>query len=230
MRSHHLASVQVPLILLGGQTLDTTATLVMINNEVYPAYTVQENIIFSTKPTDRIIMVEQLSVEESISRKGSRPSAARTLFFNVYLILSSFCAIAGLVIASVSLHTANELMDFKSSHFTTDLERTFNSTVYAIANSGPTAPACENLAAESVTGQTSIPGQCVTVADSWNMWVTRLAQNCAPYAYAQENCSGVHRQTTNITFGVPNCVVAAGAGELDGADGNFFRSFQILCT
>ncbi|KAJ5808581.1 hypothetical protein N7474_009850 [Penicillium riverlandense] len=172
-------------------------------------------------------MVEHLSIEESISMKGSKPSAARISFFNVYLILSSFCAIAGLVIASVSLRTTT---DFKSSQFTTDLERTFNSTVYAIANSGPSAPSCENLAAESITGQTSIPGQCVTVADSWNMWVTRLAHNCAPYAYAQENCSGVRRQTLNITFGVPYCIFAAGAGELGGAGGNFYKSFQILCT
>jgi hypothetical protein len=150
--------------------------------------------------------------------------------FNAYLILSSLCAIAGLIIAAISLHTANEVMAFKSSLFTTDLERTFNSTAYAIANSGPNAPACDDLAAELVTGQTSMPGQCVTVADSYTMWVTRLAHNCAPYAYAQQNCTGAHREVTNTTFSLPSCVVAAGAGQLGGNSGDIFTSFQILCT
>ncbi|KAJ5197989.1 uncharacterized protein N7498_007106 [Penicillium cinerascens] len=94
------------------------------------------------------------------------------------------------------------------------MERTFNSTVYAIAKSGPVGPAYDNSSAESVTGQTSIPGQCVTVAESYNLWVTRLAQNCAVYIYAQENCTGVDREMGY--FSPPAFVVAAGAGYLDG--------------
>jgi hypothetical protein len=151
--------------------------------------------------------------------------------FNAYLILSSLCAIAGLIVAAVSLHLANELRAFKSSLFITDLGRTFNSSAYAIANSGPNAPACDNLTAESVTGQTSIPGQCVTVAESYTLWVTRLAQNCAPYVYAEENCNGTRRMVTNHAYDTfPACVVAAAANELVGDGGDFFKSFQILCN
>ncbi|KAJ5491207.1 hypothetical protein N7539_002774 [Penicillium diatomitis] len=108
------------------------------------------------------------------------------------------------------------------------MERTFNSTVYAIAYGGPNAPACDHFSAEVVTGQTSIPGQCVSVADSYSMWVTRLAHNCVPYAYAQENCNGTSRKLGGIS--PPDCVVAAAAGDLAGKSGESFRSFQILCT
>lgn len=168
-------------------------------------------------------MVEPMGVEDGPLYKGARPSTTRTSIFNVYLILSSLCAIARLIIAAFSLNTANELEAFKSSYFITDLERTFNSTMYAIANSDPNSLACDDLVAESVTSQTSIPGQCVTVLESYNMWVTRLAHNYAPYAYAQQNCTGTQRKIGSIS--APSCVVVASAGDLGGDSGDFFKSF-----
>jgi hypothetical protein len=174
-------------------------------------------------------MVEPLSVDDYTAgqKMSQRSTTTRSSFFNAYLIFSSLCAIAALVIAAVALHKANEGVAFRSSSFISDMERTFNSTVYAIANSGPNAPACQDLGAESVTGQTSIPGQCVTVAESYNMWVTRLASNCVPVIYGQENCTGVSRE---VPVSPPTCVVAAGAAKLEGNGGNFYKSFKILCT
>ncbi|KAJ5160862.1 uncharacterized protein N7482_007866 [Penicillium canariense] len=174
-------------------------------------------------------MVEPLSVDDSGKFPDkTKQSSMRSSIFNAYLFLTSLCAIIALVIAAVSLHKANEGAAFTSSLFMTDMERTFNSTVYAIANRGPNAPACDNFSAEVVTGQTSIPGQCVTVADSYSMWVTRLAQNCVPYAYAQENCTGTSRMMGDLSL--PDCIINAAAGELAGKSGETFRSFQILCT
>lgn len=166
------------------------------------------------------IIVEPLVTEERI--KGLN-SSTRSSIFNVYLALSPLCGIAGLSIAATSLHTANDVKTFQTSHFTTDLERTFNSTVYAIAKSEASV-ACS--AAECVKGQTSIPGQCVTVADSYYMWVTRLAENCSPYAYAQENCTGTQGNLGHIS--APDCVYAAGAAELDGAGGDIFKTLPAI--
>lgn len=174
-------------------------------------------------------MVEPLSVDDSGTfPKKNDQSSMRSTIFDAYLFLTSLCAIAALVIAALSLHRANEGTAFTNSPFTTDLERTFNSTVYAIANRGPNAAACDNFSAEVVTGQTSIPGQCVSVADSFTMYVTRLAPNCVPYAYAKENCTGAFRKLGGIS--IPSCVVNAAGGELAGQRGETFRSFQIVCT
>jgi hypothetical protein len=176
-------------------------------------------------------MIEPLSIEQHAMKDSPKTSSFRSSLLNAYLILASLCAISGLIISSISIHKANELMDFKSSHLISDLERTFNSTAYAFAQNSTTAAMCSyQSAAEWATGQTSIPGQCVTVTESYTLWVTRLAQNCAPYAYAQENCTGAIRQVTNHNFSVPSCVAAAGEGKLDSSDGDYFKSFQILCT
>lgn len=165
-------------------------------------------------------MAEHSSIEEGTSHsgKGSKPSTTSSTIFNAYLVLSSLCALAALVVASISLHTANEFKAFKSSHFTTDLERTFNSTVYAIMpNTSSDATLFPYPAAKFVTGQTSIPGQCVTVADSQSMLVSRLAPNCSPYAYAQENCAGQNLIAPMMPVGVSGFSFV-------------FKSFQILCT
>jgi hypothetical protein len=141
--------------------------------------------------------------------------------------------LTALIISAISLHRANEALSFNSSLLITDFERTFNSTVYAIADStNPDKVDCSNTTAETITGQTSIAGQCVTVTDSYNLWVTRLAENCAPYVYAQANCTGTSRQAMNSSFtmSMPYCVVAAGAGELEGDKNSTYKSFQILCT
>ncbi|GKZ30053.1 hypothetical protein AbraIFM66950_007574 [Aspergillus brasiliensis] len=54
-----------------------------------------------------------------------------------------------------------ELENFKSSLFISDLERIFNSTAYAIANSGSDAPACDDYSVETITGQTTLPGEII---------------------------------------------------------------------
>lgn len=180
-------------------------------------------------------MVERLSLEGYDPKPGrqQQPSSFCRSLLNAYYLLASLCAITALILSAISLHKANQLTTFdNSSLFITDLERTFNSTVYAIARSSWSGPACSDLSAESVTGQTSIPGLCVNVAEnsSNTMWVTRLAENCVPYAYAQQNCTGTSRGVTNSTFAKPECVVAVGSGELDGDGGDYFGSFQVLCT
>lgn len=175
-------------------------------------------------------MVERLSTDDYNGKIPPKQSSTRSPMLNAYLIFASLCALTALIISAISLHRANEATSFQSSLFTTDIERTFNSTVYAIADSGTNAAACSDFSAETVAGQTSIPGQCVNVADSYNMWVTRLAGNCAPYVYAQANCTGTTRQATSSTLSLPDCVVAAGAGQLAGDGGNVYKSFQILCT
>ncbi|RDH34666.1 hypothetical protein BDQ94DRAFT_140726 [Aspergillus welwitschiae] len=60
------------------------------------------------------------------------------------------------------------------------------------------------------------------------MWVTRLADNCTPYIFAEENCTGVSRGFEKIA--TPTCIVAAGGGRLSGQSGDFYRSFRISCT
>lgn len=160
--------------------------------------------------------------------KNSKSSLNRNSFFNAYLICSSLCAIVGLIIGAVSLHKANEVKAFQSSRFITDLDRTFNSTIYAIASNGTSNPACDEASIELITGQTSIPGQCVTVTASYSMWVTRLAENCVPIAYESANCTGTKREIGD--FSPPYCVVAAGAAMLDGDGGNLFESFKIFCS
>ncbi|KAF3399495.1 hypothetical protein DPV78_006637 [Talaromyces pinophilus] len=179
-------------------------------------------------------MAEQPSTENYIRKNTSKQFSTRGSMLNAYLIFASLCALTALIISAISLHRANEALSFKSSLFIADLDRTFNSTVYAIADPGygGFSPACSNLTAETVTGQTSIPGQCVTVTDSYNLWVTRLAKNCVPYVYAEANCTGTSRVATdyNFTRGMPSCVVAAGAGDLKGDENSTYNSFQILCT
>ena len=179
-------------------------------------------------------MAEHPSTENYIRKSTSKRSSTRGSMLNAYLIFASLCALTALIISAISLHRANEALSFKSSLFIADLDRTFNSTVYAIADPGygGFSPACSNLTAETVTGQTSIPGQCVTVTDSYNLWVTRLAKNCVPYVYAEANCTGTSRVATdyNFTRGMPRCVVAAGAGDLKGDKNSTYNSFQILCT
>lgn len=174
-------------------------------------------------------MSEHASTENYTSK--SKQSSTRGSMLNAYLLFASLCAFTALIISAISLHRANEALSFKSSLLITDLERTFNSTVYAIADSTNSVD-CSNTTAETITGQTSITGQCVTVTDSYNLWVTRLAENCAPYVYAQANCTGTSRQATNsnFTMSIPHCVVAAGAGELEGDKNSTYKSFQILCT
>lgn len=177
-------------------------------------------------------MADQPSTESYIRKNTSKQSSTRSPMLNAYLLFASLCAIIALIVSAISLHRANEALSFKSSTFTTDLERTFNSTAYAIADSGTNDVACSNLTAETVTGQTSMPGQCVTVADSYNLWVTRLAENCTPYVYAEANCTGTNRPIAdgNFPITVPQCVVAAGSGELKGDKNSTYNSFQILCT
>lgn len=179
-------------------------------------------------------MAEHPSTENYTRKSTSKQSSTRRSVLNAYLIFASLCALTALIISSISLHRANEALSFKSSIFIADLDRTFNSTVYAIADPGHGgfSPDCSNLTAETVTGQTSIPGQCVTVTDSYNLWVTRLAKNCVPYVYAEANCTGTSRGVTdyNFTRGMPACVVAAGAGDLKGDENSTYNSFQILCT
>lgn len=177
-------------------------------------------------------MVEQPSTESYFRKSTPKQSSTRSPMLNAYLIFASLCAISALVVSAISLHRANEALAFKSSTFATDLERTFNSTAYAIADSGTNDVACSNLTAETVTGQTSIPGQCVTVTDSYNLWVTRLAENCTPYVYADANCTGTSRpiEDGDHPIPVPQCVVAAGAGALKGNGGNTYNSFQIVCA
>ncbi|GAT21164.1 similar to An18g00340 [Aspergillus luchuensis] len=104
-------------------------------------------------------MVEPISVEQIpiSSKQNSRMPKTKTLLFNILLILLSLCAVVALIVASIALKKTQELGDFKSSLFISDLERIFNSTAYAIAKSGPDAPACSNLTAETVTGQTTLP-------------------------------------------------------------------------
>ncbi|GLB11581.1 hypothetical protein AtubIFM57258_008451 [Aspergillus tubingensis] len=175
-------------------------------------------------------MVEPNTVEQNpISSKGnSRISKTKTLLFNIFIIILSLCAVVALIVASIAMKKTQELENFKSSLFISDLERIFNSTAYAIANSGPDAPACSNLTAETITGQTTLPGVCVSVKESYDMWVTRLADNCAPYLFAEENCTGAFREFDKLA--TPACIVAAGGGRLSGKEGNFYRSFQISCT
>jgi hypothetical protein len=175
-------------------------------------------------------MVEPMTLERDapLPPKYSKSSLYRTSFFNAYLIFSSFCAIAGLIIGAVSLHKANEVKAFQSSRSITDLDRTFNSTIYAIASNGTSNPDCDEAPIELVTGQTSIPGQCVTVTASYTMWVTRLATNCVPIAYESANCTGTDREIGGIS--APSCVVAAGASVLGGDAGDLFESFKVFCS
>ncbi|PWY78052.1 hypothetical protein BO94DRAFT_472656, partial [Aspergillus sclerotioniger CBS 115572] len=148
--------------------------------------------------------------------------------FKAYLTLLSLCAVAALILAAISTHRANKLDTFRSSTFVTDLERIFNSTAYSLSNWSPYDSECGFHSAERFTGQTTLPGQCVTVTNSYTLWVTRLAENCTPYVYAQENCTGASRAIAPVIL--PSCVVGAGAGELGGSDGSSFKSFQISCT
>ncbi|GFN10721.1 uncharacterized protein AtWU_00516 [Aspergillus tubingensis] len=175
-------------------------------------------------------MVERFSVEQisASSKQMSGMSKTKTLLFNIFIIFLSLCAVVALIVASIAMKKTQELENFKSSLFISDLERIFNSTAYAIANSGADAPACSNLTAETITGQTTLPGVCVSVKESYDMWVTRLADNCAPYTFAEENCTGAFRNFGKVA--TPACIVAAGGGRLSGKDGNFYRSFQISCT
>ncbi|KAJ5638322.1 hypothetical protein N7490_008201 [Penicillium lividum] len=175
-------------------------------------------------------MVEPMILGEDtqLPPKYPKSSLNRTSSFNAYLLLSSLCAITGLIIGAVSLHKANEVRAFQSSQFITDLDRTFNSTIYAIANNGTVNPDCDKAPIELITGQTSIPGQCVTVTASYTMWVTRLANNCVPIAYESANCTGAMEIIGNLS--TPQCVVAAGAGVLGGDGGNVFESFKVFCS
>ncbi|OJZ83611.1 hypothetical protein ASPFODRAFT_49017 [Aspergillus luchuensis CBS 106.47] len=175
-------------------------------------------------------MAEPISVEQIpiSSKQNSRMSKTKTLLFNIFIILLSLCAVVALIVASIALKKTQELEDFKSSLFISDLAHIFNSTAYAIAKSGPDAPACSDLNAETITGQTTLPGDCVSVKESYDMWVTRLADNCAPYLFAEENCTGAFREFGKMA--TPSCIVAAGGGRLSGKEGNFYRSFQISCT
>ncbi|KAJ5519408.1 hypothetical protein N7453_001830 [Penicillium expansum] len=176
-------------------------------------------------------MVEPMVMEGDASfhpPKNSKSSLNRNSFFNAYLICSSICAIAGLIISAISLHKANELKAFQFSRTITDLDRTFNSTIYAITSNNTLGPACEKAPIELITGQTSIPGQCVTVTTSDTMWVTRLAINCVPIAYKSANCTGTHREIGDIT--APYCVAAAGAGMLGGDHGDWFESVKLVCS
>ena len=166
--------------------------------------------------------------DTSFPPKYSKSSSNRSSFFNAYLFCSSICAIAGLVTGAVSLHKASEFKAFQFSQSVTDLDRTFNSTIYAIASNGGIGPACEDAPIDLITGQTSIPGQCVTVTANDMMYVTRLAINCAPIAYGSANCTG--NQTEIGDFTAPSCIVAAGSGWLGGDDGDFFESFKVLCS
>lgn len=175
-------------------------------------------------------MVESMALEEDthFQPKYSKSSSSRTSLFNAYLICSSICAIAGLIIGAVSLHKVNEAKAFQLSRSITDLDRTFNSTIYAIASNGTVNPACDKAPTGLITGQTSIPDQCVTVTASYTMWVTRLASNCVPVAYRDANCTGTENQIGDFT--APSCVVAAGAGVLGGDSGDFFESFKVFCS
>ncbi|CAK43110.1 uncharacterized protein BO96DRAFT_466593 [Aspergillus niger CBS 101883] len=163
-------------------------------------------------------MVERFSIEQisASSRQKSGMSKTKTLLFTILITLLSLCTAAALIVASIAMKKTQELEDFRSSLFISDLERIFNSTAYAIANSGPDAPACHDYTAETITGQTTLPGICVSVEESYNMWVTRLADNCTPYIFAEENCTGVSRGFEKIA--TPTCIVAAGGGRLSGQD------------
>ncbi|QQK45206.1 hypothetical protein Pdw03_0104 [Penicillium digitatum] len=165
--------------------------------------------------------------DTSFPSKSSKSPSNRNSFFNAYLICSSFCAVAGLITGAVSLHKVKELKAFEFSQTIMDLNRTFNSTVYAIADNGTFNPACNEAPIELITGQTSIPGQCVTVTASYTMWVARLAINCVPIAYESANCTGTQRKVGGVT--APDCVVAAGAGELSGKSNSMFESFKLYC-
>ncbi|KAJ5723124.1 hypothetical protein N7488_001159 [Penicillium malachiteum] len=171
-------------------------------------------------------MVEPMTLEEDtrFTSKHSKSTLSRTSLFNAYLVCSSVCAITGLIIGAVSLHKANQARAFQSSRFITDLVRTFNSTIYAIASNGVSNPACDEAPTELITGQTSILGQCVTVTASYTMRVTRLASNCVPIAYESANCTGTKREIGEIT--ALACVVAAGAVMLGGDAGDLFESFK----
>lgn len=175
-------------------------------------------------------MVERFSIEQisASSRQKSGMSKTKTFLFTIFITLLSLCTAAALIVASVAMKKTQELEDFRSSLFISDLERIFNSTAYAIANSEPDAPACHDYTAETITGQTPLPGNCVSVEESYNMWVTRLADNCTPYIFAEENCTGVSRGFEKIA--TPTCIVAAGGGRLSGQSGDFYRSFRISCT
>ncbi|KAJ5796883.1 uncharacterized protein N7518_005423 [Penicillium psychrosexuale] len=174
-------------------------------------------------------MVEHMVMEGDTSSppKYSKSSSNRTSFFNAYLFCSSICAIAGLIIGAISLHKASEFKAFQFSQSITDLERTFNSTVYAITSNG-IGPACEDAPIELITGQTSIPSQCVTVTASDMMYVTRLAVNCVAIVYESANCTGTQAELGDFT--PPSCIVAAGLGMLGGDGGDFYESFKVVCS
>ncbi|RAL04261.1 uncharacterized protein BO80DRAFT_231341 [Aspergillus ibericus CBS 121593] len=173
-------------------------------------------------------MVEPLSVEEPPAYPKPGPSRAGSFLFRTYLTFLSLCAVAALILAAISTHRTRELDVFKSSLFVTDLVRIFNSTAYAISDTSSYDSECGAHPAERFTGQTTLPGQCVTVPDSLTLWVTRLADNCTPYIYAQENCTGAWKGIELL--GTPACIVGAGEGDLAGSEGDQFRSFQISCT
>ncbi|GKZ79967.1 hypothetical protein AnigIFM56816_004176 [Aspergillus niger] len=109
-------------------------------------------------------MVERFSIEQisASSKQESGMSKTKTFLFTILITLLSLCTAAALIVASIAMKKTQELEDFRSSLFISDLERMFNSTAYAIANSGPDAPACHDYAAEAITGQTTLPGNCVS--------------------------------------------------------------------
>ncbi|PYI05619.1 hypothetical protein BO78DRAFT_408022 [Aspergillus sclerotiicarbonarius CBS 121057] len=171
-------------------------------------------------------MAEPLSIEEPPAYPKVGPSRTRGLLFGAYHTLLSLCAVAALILSAISMHKINS---FKSSPFVTDLERIFNSTAYAIPSNSVNSFSCDEYPkGELFTGQTTLPGQCVTATNAITLWVTRLAENCTPYIYAQENCTGVSSALSGLS--IPACIIDAGEEHLGGSDGDQFKSFQILCN
>jgi len=159
----------------------------------------------------------------------SLPSSKNTIkSLKTLAVLLSAATVVALGIACTGLVIA--IISYKHvpgrPSFISDMERVFNCSVYAIAES---EKACFGDSSITITGQTVLPGQCVSVTESLALGVIALAQGCAVHVWAETNCSGNNRTATDSNFRMPDCVTAPGIGLTDKPSAGGFSSFQVLC-
>lgn len=177
---------------------------------------------------------------ELYSNKRQRGLGLRSRILEAITAILLICVIVLIILMGITMNKAYENSNHISNHisdispFITDMQHQFNTSIFSYKN-GQSEESCHNHKITSVTGQTAIPGHCVTVSPSKQIEVARIATNCALYVYAGGNCTGKNYTAHDLYTGNPNPTCISDPGKGDALNSTYsgdggFKSFQVLCV
>lgn len=186
-------------------------------------------------------MAGSMQIQENevhLNKRARQPATLNRVFTGIIATLSVLVIVL-IILMGITMNKAYENSMLLSNHklnvlpIIDDIQNVFNSSVYAYSQKQDSKSCSDGKIGHGITGQTMMPGKCITVTPSKEIQVTRIPTNCMIYVHTKDNCTGknstVHDYNTDLTK--PECVSEPGIHEFnDTYSGNGgFKSFQVLC-